>query len=114
MPVCAPGTENTQVAGKAKRAGTAAHMPTRGIKQTLQIFPHKSPAFFTTLFPRMSVGIEIQPVQKPEKQNGHQNHDNEKQPAKKPDLPLVLRKPAFISMSVHKKLSNQTASKSHA
>jgi hypothetical protein len=39
------------------------------------------------------VGGKIRPVQKPEKQNCHQNHDNEKQPAKKPDLPLVLRKP---------------------
>jgi len=61
-----------------------------------------------------SVRVEIQPVQKPEKQNRHQNHDHEKQPAQKPDLPLVRRKPAFISMSVHKKLSNQTTSKSHA
>jgi hypothetical protein len=50
-----------------------------------------------------SVGVEIRPVQKPEKQNCRQNHDNEKQPAQKPDLPLVLRKPSFSSMSVHKK-----------
>ena len=61
-------------------------------------------AGFFAFYALDSVGIEIQPVQKPEKQNCHQNHDNEKQPAKKPDLPLVLRKPAFISMSVHKKL----------
>jgi hypothetical protein len=48
-----------------------------------------------------SAGGKIQPVQKPEKQYCQYNHDNEKQPAKKPDLPLVLRKPAFSSMRVH-------------
>jgi hypothetical protein len=47
------------------------------------------------------VAPEIQPVHKPEQQNRRQRHNHQKQPAQKPNLPLVLGRPYFSSASFH-------------